>query len=288
MIDAMHADRRMPIRTGGGTGDLSGALLAVALLVRLADCACAGEVLPSAGDVMRHVIERARAVAGANQGAPYVYECRSLREHLDAADRPVKSEEKLYEVTLVAGIPCNRLVGIRGRELNAEELQREQAKEEKFQRRFVAADRSRLAARREALVTPELLARYEFTVKERTLLNNRSTLVLTFKPRPGNLPSKAIQDRLLNRMGGTLWIDETDYDTARLAVGLVEPLSLGWFGWVGALSRFDLSVDRQRMPDGVWVNTRMAILIQARKLASALRIRVTESSSGFRRLKVEP
>jgi hypothetical protein len=209
-----------------------------------------------------------------------------LLERLDAAGRPVRAEEKLYQVTLIAGFPHNRLLKIQGRELSKEELKREDARQEKFRRRFVSADAKQLAARKEALVTPALLDRYEFTVRERVILNNRSTLVLTFKPRQGKLPSKAIQDRLLNRMAGTLWIDEADADTARLAVRLVEPVSLGWFGWLGSLSRCELSMERQRMPDSVWVNTKLGLLIQCRKLAATLRFRTTEESRGFRRLEV--
>jgi hypothetical protein len=277
----MNVARRIASKVGCGATVLVAGLLSSPA----GHSPAAAAALPDASEVTRRMIERARGLAAADQGSQYVYDCRSLHEHLDAAGRPIKSEEKFYQVTLIAGIPCNRLVGIRGRELSAEELRREQAKEERFQRRFVAADRKGMAARREALVTPELLGRYEFTVKERAMLNNRSTLVLTFKPRQRNLPSKTVQDKFLSRMGGTLWIDETDCDTARLAVGLVEPLSLGWFGWMGSLIRFDLSLDRQRMPDGVWVSTRMAISIQGRKLATALRFRLTEESSGFRRVE---
>jgi hypothetical protein len=58
-------------------------------------------------------------------------------------------------------------------------------------------------------------------------------------------------ERSQNRMAGKVWIDEADADTARIEVGLVEPLSLGWFGWLGSLNRCEISLERQRMPDGV-------------------------------------
>jgi hypothetical protein len=233
------------------------------------------------------MIERGQAVAGAEAGPQYTYEKRSLLEHLDATGQVVSSEGKTYQVTLICGIPFNRLVKIHGRELNAEELKREQAREERFKQRFVSTDRKQLVARKEALVTPELLDRYEFAVKERVVLSDRPTLVLTFKPKEGDLPTKRIQDRLLNQMAGTVWIDEGDADTARLAVRLVEPVSLGWFGWLGSLSRCELSLERQRMPDGVWVNAKQVLLIQCRKLGATQRFRATEESCGFRRAEAK-
>lgn len=109
--------------------------------------------------------------------------------------------------------------------------------------------------------------------------------MLTFKPKQGNLPSETFQEKLLSRMAGTVWVDEADADTARLAVRMVEPISLGWFGWIGSLSRCELSLERQRMPDGVWVNSKMVLLIQCRKLATTLRFRMTEDSRAFKRVE---
>jgi hypothetical protein len=245
----------------------------------------AAETLPAASEVTRRMVERAQAVVRAERGPRYTYEKRSRLERLDAAWRPVSSEEKIYRVTLIAGLPFNRLLKVQGRELTAEELKQEEAREEKFRQRFISADRKKLVARKEALVTPELLDRYEFAVKERVVLSNRTTLVLTFKPKKGDLLSETFEDKLLNRMAGTLWVDEADADTARVMASMVEPVSLGWLGWLGSLSRCDLSLERQRMPDGVWINNKMALLIQCRKLATALRFRTTEDSCGFRRLE---
>ena len=243
----------------------------------------AAERLPSASEVIRRMIERAQAVAMDELGTHYAYEKRSLLAHLDAAGQIFKSEEKFYEVTLVAGFPFNRLVRIRGRELTSEELQREQRKEERFQQRFTSHNVTNMATRKEAWVTPQLLERYDFVVKERVVMNDRPALVLTFKPKKGKLPEKAVTDNILNRMAGTLWLDEQEAEAVKLAVNLTDSISLGWFGMLGSLSRFDLSVERMRMPEGVWVNARQILQIQYRKLTSTQRFRSTEESSEFKK-----
>jgi len=85
-------------------------------------------------------------------------------------------------------------------------------------------------------------------------------------------------------MAGRLWIDEGDADTARVELSLVEPVYLGWFGLLGSLTQLDLTLERQRMPDGVWINTKQALLIECRKLIATMRFRTTDESSEFKKL----
>jgi hypothetical protein len=262
-------------------------LIAVALacfLISIRGSAAAN--LPEASEVTRRIIERAQAVAQDLQAPPYTYEKRSLIEHLDAGGRTLKSEEKIHQVTLMGGLPFNRLVRVQGRELTREELRKEQRKEERFQQRFAPANATNLAARKEGWVTPQLLDRYQFEVKERIALNNRATLVLGFQPKPGKLPEKAVQDKLLNRLAGTVWVDEEEADAARLSVHLIEAVSLGWFGVLGSLSQCEVSLERKRMPEGVWINARQTLLIQCRKLAATMRFRILEESSGFKKAEM--
>ncbi len=267
----------------GGAGFLA-VLLVAALLGSLPGRAGATESLPAASEVTRRMIAHAQAVAQAEQEPQYTYEKRSRFERLNAAWKPVSSEEKIYHVTVICGLPLNRLVKVQGQELSAEELKREDAREEKFRQRLVSTDRKKLVAEKEALVTPELLGRYDFTVKERVALSNRTTLVLTFKPKSGDLPAESFQEKLLSQMAGTLWVDEADADIARVEVGMQEPVSLGWLGWLGSLSRCDLTLQRERMPDGVWVNRKMDLLIQCRKVVATQRFHIKEDSWGFKRV----
>jgi hypothetical protein len=258
-------------------------VLLVGLLGCGPHCVRAAESLPPASEVTRRMIERAQAVALAEQAPKYQYEKRAVLEHLDASGQAAKSEEKVYRVTLVGGFPFNRLVRIQGRELTAEELKEQDRKEERFRQRFLSADGKRLTPHKEGWITPELLDRFQFTVRERVVLTNRPTLVLTFKPKPGTLPSKTVRDKVLNRLEGTVWVDEADADPARLSARLTESIPLGWLGMLGSLTRCELSLERLRMPDGVWINANQVLLIHCRKLAASLRFRLLEQSSRFTR-----
>ncbi len=251
------------------------------------DCSRAAEKPAEASQTTQRLLERSKAVAQAESAPRYSYEKRSVLQHLNAAGKPEKSEEKIYEVTLVAGYPLNRLVKIQGREVTPEESKKEQLKEEAFWKKLSSSDAKKKAGRKEAWVTPELLGRYEFAVQRTIVVSNRPTTVLTFKPRQGKLPCKTFGDKLLNRLEGTLWIDQTEAEVAKLSVHLTESLSVGWFGVLGSLSRCDLSLERQRMPDGTWINAAEALQIQFRKVTATTRLRYTEESSGFKKLEVK-
>lgn len=243
----------------------------------------AAESLPETSQVLRRMVERSQAVAAAERGPRYLYDKRSVVEELDAQGQTIKSEERLHEVTLIAGFPFNRLVKVQGRELTAEELKKEQRKEERFRQRIASADPKVMAARKEAWVTGALLDRYQFVVQDRVTLSNRATLVLNFRPKTNSVPAKTLRDKLLNRMAGTVWVDEQEAEAVKLEVALKEPVSFGWLGILGSLDRCELALERQRLPEGLWANTRQILLIHGRKLAGALRVRATEQSSGFRK-----
>ena len=247
-------------------------------------CHSAEPPLPVPAEVTRRLIEHSQDLAATNRGPKYIYPKRTLIERLDPSGKATSSEERLYEVTLIGGIPLNHLLKVTGQELSPDELQAEQEREERFQQKVSSMDPKKLLARREGLVSAELLGHYQFNVTQRIQMNGRPTLVVAFKPKDNPAPANGMRDRVLNRIAGTLWVDEQDWELAKVSARLTETISMGWFGLLGSLSQCELTLDRQRLADGVWVNTKQVWAIQFRKLTSTTRIRVTETSSGFRRV----
>jgi len=244
--------------------------------------------LPATDDVIRRLLERAKWVASSETLPRYTYQSRSVLEQLKGNGKVAQSQEKLYRVDLVAGYPISYLTEIKGKKMSEEELERERKEAAAFWAKFTSLNMEELAARKETWLTSNLLARYEFQVTDRVTLSNRSTLVLTFGPRPGKLPVEGIHDRLLNRLTGKIWLDELDADVAKVSVGLTETISLGWFGLLGSLSKCDCTLERVRLPGGVWAISRETYDVQLRKLASTKRYQLTEVSSDFKRVVPQP
>lgn len=250
------------------------------LLILAALGAKAADPLPSADDVMRRFMERANAIAQTNAATLYVYDKRSITQELDASDKPVKTTEKLYTVRLVGGVPFQRLAKIQGRDLTPRELERENQRELAFRQRLSGVDLKKKSQQREAVVTKDLIDRFEFRVTKREQVRERNVLALAFKPKPGQ-PEKNFQDKLLNRFTGTLWVDEQEYELTKLDATMAGPVSIGWLGVAGALERCHLTMERLRLPDGMWANASSSFMIAGRKLLSAMRVKAVEESSNF-------
>lgn len=257
-----------------------GAVAGVALAV--ASRVTAAEPLPAASNLLQRVVERAQTVARAGGTNHYAYDKRSVTEELDEDERVTKSTEKLYRVELIGGLPFPRLVKVQGRELSAKELEKENQRETAFRQRVTRVDMGKKAKRKEGLATPELVDRFDFRVTKREVVEGRPTLVMTFAPRAGT-PVKTMEDKIFQKVFGTVWVDEQEAEMTKLDASVRGPVPLGWFGAVGSLHKFQATIERSRMPDGVWVNRKSSFWIVARKLLSTIRTRTVEGASGFRR-----
>lgn len=239
------------------------------------------EPLPSASNLVQRVVARAQLVARATQTNQYTYEKRTVTAELDDQKRVTKSTEKLYAVKLIAGLPFSRLVKVQGHELSAKELAEQNAREVAFQQKFTRVDLQKKAKRKEGLATQELVDRFDFQVKKREVIEGRPTLVVSFTARTGR-PEKSMEDKVFKHVFGTVWVDEQEAELTKVDANVRGPVPLGWFGAVGALHEFQATIERSRMPNGVWINRKSTFWIVARKLLSSIRTRSTEESIGFR------
>lgn len=255
---------------------------AVLLLMATARPTPAAEALPSASNLVQRVVERAQRVARAAQTNHYLYEKRTVTAELDDKKRITKATEKLYNVVLIGGLPFSRLVKVQGHDLSAQELEKQNAREVAFRQKVTRVDLHQKTKRKEGLATRELVDRFDFQVKKREIIEGRPTLMVTFTPRPGT-PEKCMEDKVFKHVFGTVWVDEQEAEVTKVDASVRGPVPLGWFGAVGSLHEFQATIERTRMPNGVWMNRQSTFWIVARKLLTMTRTKTSEESSGFRR-----
>lgn len=261
--------------------ELSRVLVAVAAICWAGSIAAADAPLPAATNLLQRAVARAEEVAKSDKGKGYTYQKRSVTAELDEKDRVVKSQEKIYKVVLIGGMPYTRLVKIQGRALSGAELEKENEREQSFRKRLTGVDANAKASRKESFASKELMDRFTYKVLKREMVEGRSVVLVSFEPKVPAPEEKTIPDRVLNRLSGTIWLDEEEAELVRLKASVRGPIQLGWFGMIGALNRCLINVDRQRLPDGVWVNTKSTFELAGRKLLTPMRYRTVEESSGF-------
>lgn len=96
-----------------------------------------------------------------------------------------------------------------------------------------------------------LANRFDFKLVGREQTNGSSLLVVDFAPKKTKLPDKGLQDRVINRMAGRVWLDERELAVQRCAVRLTESINIVG-GIVGEAQKFFYAFERERTEDGLW------------------------------------
>ncbi len=233
---------------------------------------------PPADRLIDKVVDRAREVGLANDR--YLYTKVSLFEELDSKGSVKTRKEKTYEVLQSRGLLRPRLVKIDGKPVSMQERLREE--QEIRDRREELEDKSnKQKPKQNFTLTREVADLYQYTVTGSETFDGRMVWVVKFKPRPGAKVGGRIMDRVLARLGGTLWVDAEDFEIARAELALCERIGvLG--GVIGSLDKFTLLIERRRAPEGVWYNQKTMAVIEGRKVLEQMRIRTKEESENFR------
>lgn len=238
-------------------------------------------------EIVTRVVERSQAVATEKPPRRFVYTKVSTMEELDANGDVKSTKEKTYEVTQIGGLPRNRLIKVDGKAVSDRQRQREE--QEARERRDAAEEKDKATrddkakARNPFMITREVADRYDFTLRKRTMLEGRAVYVVDFQPRRRPSASTKLVDRVLDKISGTLWVDEADSEIARAKLGLTERVTfLG--GVLGSLERFDLTLTRRRAFEGVWYNHSTLLVFEGRKVFDAMRFRTREESADFRQV----
>jgi hypothetical protein len=275
------------LKWGMNCSALYGCFLTAGLMVTAAMFpreALAEENLPTAATVIQRVLRRANDAGPAREASMYAYEKSALSEGLDDTGKPIKTTRKTYQVTPVQGIPFARLIRINNRELTPEELKAQDRKEQEFRRNIAEKDPKTAAEDEEDTLNDKLVQRYDFKVEKRDWRDHRPVLVLSFRPKKAKTSEKRVEDKVLNRLAGQVWVDEAEAEVVEVHVGLTEDLALGWFGMIGSIKQCDVRIERQRLPEDVWVDKIFEISLGGRKVFSPMHHHSLEEFYNFRKL----
>ncbi|HEY1171765.1 MAG TPA: hypothetical protein VGH19_10370 [Verrucomicrobiae bacterium] len=234
-------------------------------------------VQPSIDTILSNVIARYQIVSTQRQTI-YNYKQTTIIEELDSKGVVKERKEKYYDVKLIGGMPRAKLLLVNGKQLTGKALKEEEERDKKRAQRF---DEKKDTPEYEVLVSKELISRYNFRFKGVEELNGRASYILSFAPRSDDLPIDKMQDRVLNKLSGMVWVDCEDFEVARADLHLSDRVKL-LGGFIGALDIFDLELNRSRSPYGAWYNQLGSLKVEGRKLFSPIRFKAQESADEFK------
>lgn len=210
------------------------------------------------------------------------YRKLTVTEELDGSGKIKERREKLYEISYRGGLSHATLLQVNGHLPTPADL-RQQADNEMNIRQITGQASNSKGDNRECFLTPELAARFDFTLLGETNFNGRSTYKIAFQPKNPLPPVHRMVDRLLNQISGTIWIDANEFEVARADVSLRSEVNiLG--GIAGSLKKLTYTLERTRLPDGVWFSTLSNGDFQGRKLLDSTHIKTRSQSLHFHRV----
>lgn len=255
-------------------------LLAILLLAALPLPAQAP--LPTARELIDRVVARARRLDEQKLLLQYTYRMRFEVEKLDDDGKVKETEVRIYEPVVIDGARFMRMVEKDGAPLTAKENEQEEKREREFRKRL-AEERKKKESDRDVFKFDEhLIQKYDAEVRGREVVNGRPALVLTFRPKEGDLPARGRYERLLNHVAGTIWIDEAEAAIVRAEGKLLESVKWGW-GLVASIHTLNFSAQQTRVDDDIWLPQQLDAYVQGRVVFSGLHQRQRSTWTDFRK-----
>ncbi len=181
------------------------------------------------------------------------------------------------------------LLTVNGHKASPEEIAEEKQRSRKQKRRFLNADPMNPAAtggREENLMDRNITLFHKKFVPKllgEESIQNRAAYIIDLAPNPKHRISHKIVDRIFNQLSLKVWIDQEDYEVAKLEAKLLKDVSfLG--GLAGAVKDLKITVNQSRLGANQWVDQTVNAFFDARVLWKAYHFGMESRSDDFKRL----
>lgn len=259
---------------------LSGLLIVIAGAHAISAEAIAN--VPEVEEIVRRTLDRAAQSKAHSAEDSFAWTQHIVSEEFDDNGGTKKREERVYETLPISGRSYSRLVRLDGKTLSDRDLKQEQERERKF-RQALQLKRGDSQEGDSIELNEELMSRFRITLSGRDQTGDRACFVLSFEPKGGNLPERPRSDKIVNRLRGTVWVDEKSFEISKLEAQIIEPVKM-WGGLLGSIRSFRLSFSQTPVEDDVWLPGSFEMRIEGRALFKSINQRQAGVNTGFRRI----
>lgn len=207
-----------------------------------------------------------------------------VSEELDKKGLATKRQEKIYDHSPVQGRAVLREVREDGKTLPKTEAKPRGKSEERERKGKGKSGRS--GGGRSVELTTDLVKRFDFELLGTTNLNGHTVYSIRFTPAAKQESPKNMNDKVLQKIRGTLLVETNSFQIARLEAELFDDLSF-WGGMLGSLSEFRLLLIREPV-DGIWFNRVITGEYEARAVLNSMHGRFSSTNSHFQKREPVP
>lgn len=211
----------------------------------------------------------------------YTFRLVEVERKHDGDGRVKETETKTYEVTPVGGEFVERLMSVNGKELSASEREKENKRVQKEvediikRREKKQQQKERARARgeeeekdKDEITIKDFLRISEITSVRREMFRGHEVIAFDFEPRKGFKPRNRAE-HIVNKLAGTIWVDEAAQQIARLEARLTDSFKLGG-GLLASIAPSTAFVfEQDKIGDEVWLPSYMEANVSARVMLFA-------------------
>ena len=217
----------------------------------------------------------------------YTFRETTLTDELDPKGAVKGSDSEERDVFFVNGYRIARLVKKNGKELSEWDRKGEQDRIKRLIEKDMKAPFGHSYNRRgENVGVSQILPLMKVSNQRRISLNGRSTLAFDFVGDP-HAKAHGLAENAARKITGTVWIDETDREVARLEARFDDNFRIG-AGFVASIQRgTSLIFEQSRLGQELWMPAVSEIHLAARELlVRGVRRNIHIKDSDFRRFDI--
>lgn len=204
--------------------------------------------LPKVEEVVERALERGKLEAeNDSKFKREYYFIRSRKTEI----RNAKGDIKKSKTKISTNTPMATIIASENRAPASPPARVTSPKQTESSKSEVPAEVARKFDKDQIQFNQDLVKRFDFKLVGREQTNGSSLLVVDFAPKKTKLPEKGLQDRVLNRMAGRLWVDEREFAIQKCALRLTESINIVG-GIVGEAQKFQYAFERERTEEGLW------------------------------------
>ena len=255
----------------------------------LLQIACFGQVSDAALPDLDQLWKRVRAHLGAQYDANqllkgYTYRRSSVIEELSSDGSVDNREQREYDVYHFDAGMFQRLLSKNGMPLSETDVKREDQRFEKFR---MQKPRRRSVADQEKVLN-DIVNAFDFKILRREIRNDRSALVIGFKPKKDAKLETMAARMVFTKVEGTAWVDEEDAQLARIETHFIDDVKIG-FGLLASISKNTQMIrEWRKLNNEVWVPLHSESLVRGRVLlAKAYNRRRIDDYMDYKKFSVD-
>ena len=242
----------------------------IAQSVVLLAWACGQLTGQDAHEIIRRAVEQDQRNSKISRN--YTYLQRQEVRELDHSGKVKKRTIDMWDVTLLEGSPYKRLVGRNDLPLSTEDQKFEEEKlrrsNEERRKETSEARAQRLAdwqrrMDRQREPVKELPDAFDFTLLREEKIGGRPVYRIDALPKAGYKPKSSFAE-FFPKVKLKLWIDQSDYQAARIEMEVLDTISFG--GFLVRLSKGTRLMIEQARVDDVWLPKEVSLNASARIL----------------------